>query len=82
MLIMQLCQPLVLIFQFFKIFEQRTSAPPKFEFWFRPCPKLFEYTFCTLNYNSCYTLHHDVKFSVNLDGNSKFRMQSVIRNII
>ena len=57
MLIMQLCQPLVLIFQFFKIFEQRTLAPPKFESWFRPCPKLFEYTFCTLNYSSCYTLH-------------------------
>ena len=27
MLIMHRCQPLVLIFQFFKIFEQRTSAP-------------------------------------------------------
>ena len=26
MLIMQLCQPLVLIFQFFKIFQQRTLA--------------------------------------------------------
>ena len=27
MLIMQLSQPLILIFQFFKIFQQRTSAP-------------------------------------------------------
>ena len=34
---MQLCQPLILIFQFFKIFEQRTSTPLKFESWFRPC---------------------------------------------
>ena len=30
-------QPLVLIFQFFKIFEQRTSAPSKFDSWSRPC---------------------------------------------
>ena len=82
MLIMQLYQPLVLIFQFFKIFEQRTSAPPKFEFWFRPCPKLFEYTFCTLNYNSCYTLHPYVKFAVNLDGNLKFTVQSVVESIV
>ena len=36
MLIMQHCQPLVLIFQFFKIFEQRTSTPPMFESWFCP----------------------------------------------
>ena len=28
MLIMQCCQPLVLIFQFFKIFEQTTLTPP------------------------------------------------------
>ena len=32
---MQLCQHLVLIFQFKKIFEQRTLAP-KFEYWFFP----------------------------------------------
>ena len=36
MLIMQLCQPLVLKFQFFKIFEQKTLAAPKFESRFRP----------------------------------------------
>ena len=30
--------------------------------------KLFERTFCTINYNICYTLHPDIKFAVNLDG--------------
>ena len=40
--------------------------------------KLFECTFCTLNYNPCYTLHLNIKFVVNLDGNSNFRMQSII----
>ena len=30
--------------------------------------KLFKRTFCTLNYNICYTLHPDIKFAVNLDG--------------
>ena len=39
------------------------------------------YQFCTLNYDHFYTLHLDVKFSVNLDGNSKFRVQSVIKSI-
>ena len=37
-------------------------------------PKLFKCTFCTLNYDFCYTLHLDDKFSVNLDGNPKFRV--------
>ena len=37
---MHYCQPLVLIFQIFKIFEQKTLAPPKFESWF--CPWLQE----------------------------------------
>ena len=30
--------------------------------------KLFECTFCTLHYDSCYTLHPDINFIVNLDG--------------
>ena len=30
-------QPLVLIFQIFKIFEQRTLTPSKFDSWSRPC---------------------------------------------
>ena len=38
--------------------------------------------FCILNYNFCYTLHSDIKFAVNLDENLKFRIQSVINNII
>ena len=36
--------------------------------------------FCIINYEHCYTLHPDVKFAVNFDENSKFKMQSVIRN--
>ena len=32
--------------------------------------EIFEYTFCTLNNNICYTLHPNVKFAVNLDENS------------
>ena len=44
--------------------------------------KLFECTFCTLNYDSYYTLHLDVKFAVNLDGNLKFRMKSILRSIV
>ena len=30
--------------------------------------KFFEYTFCTLNHNPCYTLYLNVKFAVNLNG--------------
>lgn len=41
-------------------------------------PKLFKCMFCTLNYDPSYTLHPDVKFVVNLNGNSKFMVQSVI----
>ena len=44
--------------------------------------KFFKYTFCTLNYDSCYTLQVDVKFAVNFDGNPKFMVQSVIKNIV
>ena len=29
--------------------------------------KLFEFTFCILNYGPCYTLHLNVNFVVNLD---------------
>ena len=29
--------------------------------------KLFKFMFCPLNYNSCSTLHQDVKFVVNFD---------------
>ena len=36
--------------------------------------KLFECKFCTLNYDFSYTLHPNVKFAVNLDGNPKFRV--------
>ena len=44
--------------------------------------KLFECMFCTLNYDSYYTLHPDVKFAIHLDGNIKFRAQSVIKSIV
>ena len=30
--------------------------------------KLFECTFCSLNYDPCYTLHPDVNFTIILDG--------------
>ena len=30
--------------------------------------KLFKYTFCTIVYDLCYTLHPNVKFAVNLNG--------------
>ena len=43
--------------------------------------KLFEYVFCSLNYDHCYTLHPVVKFVVNQDGNPKFRMLNVIESI-
>ena len=36
--------------------------------------KLFEWTFYTLNYDPCYTLHPNIKFFVTLDENSKFRV--------
>ena len=29
--------------------------------------KLFKRTYCTINYDPCYTLHTDVKFAINLD---------------
>ena len=45
-------------------------------------PKLFECTFWSLNYDSCYTLHPTIKFAVNFDENLKFKMQSVIKNIV
>ena len=35
--------------------------------------------FCTLNYDPCYILLSNVKFAVNLDGNLKIMVQSVIR---
>ena len=38
--------------------------------------------FCTLNYDICYILHLDVKFYVNLDGNLKFIVQSLIKSKI
>ena len=44
-------------------------------------PKLFKCTFCTLNYDPSYTLHPDVKFAVNLNGNPKFMVQSVIERV-
>ena len=31
--------------------------------------KFFECRFCTLNYDSCYTLYLDIKFAIYLDGN-------------
>ena len=30
--------------------------------------KIFKCKFYTLNYDYCYTLHPDIKFTVNLDG--------------
>ena len=30
-------------------------------------PRLFVCTFCTINYDYCYTLHYHIKFVVNLD---------------
>ena len=45
-------------------------------------PKLFECIFCTLNYEHCYILQSDIKFSIKLDGNPKFRVQSVIESIV
>ena len=44
--------------------------------------KLFKCTFNTLNYDHCYTLQPSIKFAVNLDGNSKFMVQIIIRNIV
>ena len=44
-------------------------------------PKLFKCMFCTLNYDPSYTLHPDVKFAVNLNGNPKFMVQSVIERV-
>ena len=38
--------------------------------------------FTTLNYYSCYTLHPNNKFMVNLDGNLNFMVQIVIRSIV
>ena len=32
-------------------------------------PKLFKCTVCTINYDHYYTLHHNVSFTVKLDGN-------------
>ena len=44
--------------------------------------QIFKYMFCTPNYELCYTLHLDVKFAINLDENSKFRMQNIIMSIV
>ena len=38
-------------------------------------PKLFEYTFSTLNYDPCYILHINVKFTVNLDGKAWYNVK-------
>ena len=38
--------------------------------------------FCALNYDICYILHTHIKFSVNLDGNSKINEQIVIKSIV
>ena len=45
-------------------------------------PKLLKCTFCILNYDSCYSLHHEVKFVINLNGNIMFMMQSIIKSIL
>ena len=31
-------------------------------------PKFFEWTFCSLNYDICYTFHPNIKFRVTMDG--------------
>ena len=43
-------------------------------------PKIFKCIICTINYNHCYTLYPDFKFSVNLDKNPKFRVQKCNRD--
>ena len=45
-------------------------------------PKIFECVIFILNYDPYYTLHPNVMFAFNLDGSSKFRVQSVITSII
>ena len=43
---------------------------------------LIECMFCTLNYDHCYILHPNVKFAINLDENSKCKVQSIIKSIV
>ena len=35
-----------------------------------------------LNYGIWYTLLNDVKFSINFDENSKFKIQNIIKSIV
>ena len=44
--------------------------------------KLFKCTFNTLNYDHYYTLKPSIEVAFNLDGNSKFMVQIVIKNIV
>ena len=44
--------------------------------------KLFKCTFFIIIYNHYYTLYLNVKFAVNLDKISKFRIQNVVKIIV
>ena len=58
MLIIHCCQPLVLIFQFFKIFEQRTSSPPKFESQFHELPHIQSWDIIGVQFYYASFLYH------------------------
>ena len=70
------------LLEFLFIFKENYTLSSKLYSIYTLHPKLFECMFCTLNYDICYTLHSYVKFSINLDENLKFRIQSVIKNIV
>ena len=56
----------VFILFFFK--EKLHFSTLNYILWYILHPKLFECTFCIINYDFCYTLHHNIKSGVNLDG--------------
>ena len=39
----------------------------KYTLYYTLHPKFFECTICTINYDPYFTLHHNIKFAVNLD---------------
>ena len=44
--------------------------------------KLVEDMSYAKNYDICYTLPPDIKFVINFDRNSNFKMQSIIKSIV
>ena len=44
--------------------------------------KLFECTFCTLNYYPCYTLHPVIKFAINLNGKILHHVKDLIAHLL